>query len=129
MDNDSGKDRKLTVEDFNKLHQIGFNFIKAEVETARIEKERGEIDDIIVITHHVPTLQHFNGKYLGNPLTDAFAVELEQYIETSGIDYWIHGHNHYNHPDFSIGHTRILCNQLGYVRYGENEGFRWVSAI
>lgn len=86
MDNDSSKDRKLTVEDFNELHQIGFNFIKAGVETARIEKERGEIDDIIVITHHVPTLQNFKKKYLANPLTNAFAVEMEYYILGNYID-------------------------------------------
>lgn len=129
IDSATNKDRKFSVEDFNELHQLGFNFIKTEVEAARIEKEKGNIDDIIVITHHVPTLQYFNPKFLDNPLNNAFAVELEQYIETSGIDYWIHGHNHFNHPPFSIGQTKILCNQLGYVRYGENQGFDWSSVI
>lgn len=129
IDNVSDKDRKLSVEDFNELHQLGFDFIKRQVQTALSEKEKGKIDDIIVITHHVPTLQYFNQKFLNSPLNNAFAVELEQYIETSGIDYWIHGHNHFNHPPFSIGKTKILCNQLGYVRYGENMGFKWDATI
>jgi len=41
-------------------------------------------------------------------------------FEDSGPDYWIFGHHHNNIPDFSIGKTRLLTNQVGYVRYDEH---------
>lgn len=129
IDKATEKDRKLTVEDFNELHEIGFDFIVKEVNKANAEKQRGEIDDIVVITHHVPTLRNIKEEHLNNSLNNAFCVELEQYIENSGIDYWLHGHNHFNHHPFRIGKTKILCNQLGYVRFYENEKFNWNSVI
>ena len=41
----------------------------------------------------------------------------------------IHGHHHYNHDNFLIGKTKILTNQLGYVRYNEQQGFDWNNVI
>ena len=56
-------------------------------------------------------------------LNDAFAVELHDFIEPSGIEYWIFGHHHQNIADFEIGHTKMITNQLGYVKYKEYSGF------
>jgi len=50
-------------------------------------------------------------------------VELFDLIEATSPDYWIYGHTHGNTPDFEIGKTRLLTNQLGYVKYGEQLGF------
>ena len=77
----------------------------------------------MVITHHVPTLMHYPEQYKGDLLNEAFAVELHDFIEPSGIEYWLFGHHHQNIADFKIGSTRLITNQLGYVKYNENAGF------
>lgn len=40
-------------------------------------------------------------------------------VGDSRIDAWIYGHSHTN-IDTTIGNTRIVCNQLGYVSYNEH---------
>ena len=35
-----------------------------------------------------------------NILNEAFAVELADMIEVSGVDYWIYGHHHLAIPEF-----------------------------
>ncbi|MDP4268960.1 MAG: metallophosphoesterase, partial [Bacteroidota bacterium] len=77
----------------------------------------------VVATHHVPTLMNYPEQYKGSVLNEAFAVELFDLIETTAPDCWIYGHSHCNTPDFEIGKTRILTNQLGYVSLGEYQQF------
>ncbi len=77
----------------------------------------------IVVTHHVPTFRHYPSEYKGDALNEAFAVELHDLILESGIDAWVFGHHHRNIPAFTIGNTRLLTNQLGYVRSCEHTGF------
>ena len=49
--------------------------------------------------------------------------ELGDFVADSRIDAWIFGHSHAN-IDATIGNTRIVCNQLGYVYCRENlDGF------
>lgn len=83
----------------------------------------------VVVTHHVPTLLHYPPEYKWSTLNEAFATELFDLIEQSGIDYWIYGHHHRNIPDFEIGKTRLLTNQLGYVQFGEQGSFRRDAVI
>ena len=45
-------------------------------------------------------------------------------IENNEIDYWIDGQHHCNISDFTIGKTKLVTNQLVYVKYNENENFR-----
>lgn len=78
----------------------------------------------VVMTHHVPTLAHYPAEFAGSPLNEAFAVELGALIEGSTVAAWVHGHHHRNTPEFSVGRTRLLTNQLGYVAQGEQRGFR-----
>jgi hypothetical protein len=77
----------------------------------------------VVVTHHVPTFQNYPEKYRGSPLSEAFAVELGSLIEAEGPAHWIYGHHHCNITDFTIGRTTLHTNQLGYVAYGEQQGF------
>lgn len=78
----------------------------------------------VVITHHCPTLRDaFNG-YPGGALNSAFQVDLDSFIEDSGVDYWIYGHTHFVGGSGSkIGGTTLLCNQLGYVFQNEHLDF------
>ncbi len=106
---------RLTWEKFNREHDQCFQFIQNEVSKSTAEH-------IIVITHHVPSFQLASPDFSGSKISGAFTVELEQYIETSPIEYWIYGHSHRN-IDKTIGKTKCISNQLGYVSHNEHHTF------
>ena len=105
----------FTTFNYNDEHRRCLNFLETEL-TKKAAKT-------IVVSHHVPTLMNYPEKYKNSILNEAFAVELFDLIEPSGIDYWIYGHHHQHVPAFNIGKTTLLNNQLGYVQYQENVGF------
>ena len=76
----------------------------------------------IVITHHVPSFQLMSPEFRGSKINGAFTVELADYIENSGIDYWIYGHSHRN-IDKIIGSTHCVSNQFGYASNNEHYTF------
>lgn len=108
---------RFSAERYNQLHAESLAFIKHELKQTQ-EKE------IAVFTHHCPTFLNYPAQYKGDVLNDAFAVELFDLIESSGIASWVYGHHHGHTPEFTIGKTRLLNNQLGYVHSHEQEGFR-----
>ena len=108
---------QFTPYHFNLLHQDCFNFIQLEIKKPHSGKT-------VVATHYVPTFFNYPEKYKGDSLNEGFAVELFDFIEASNADCWIYGHHHYNTPDFAIGKTQLLTNQLGYVKYGEHQSFK-----
>ena len=109
-------DHILGWKDFNHEHDRCLQFIKNAVGMSLAAKK-------IVVTHHVPSFQLLPQEFNENPINNAFAVELTDYIEQSDIDYWIYGHSHRN-IDKRIGNTQCVCNQLGYISYGENKNFK-----
>ncbi|HMI60351.1 MAG TPA: metallophosphoesterase [Puia sp.] len=111
------KEEKFTAHGFSFLHNESMDFLRG---TFREERK----EQMVVVSHHVPTLMNYPKVYKSSPLTDAFAVELFDFIEDSAVDYWIYGHHHVNTPEFNIMKTRMLTNQLGYVRLLEHRSFR-----
>ncbi len=107
---------RFSIDRFNEQHELCLAFVTE----ALTPKHTGKT---IVVTHHVPTLMHYPEQYKTSELNEAFAVELFELIEKYQPDYWIYGHHHSNTPEFEIGKTKLLTNQLGYVKYGENKGF------
>ena len=105
-------DRRFTTEDFNAEHQKCLNFIEQSVAESTAEH-------IVVVTHHLPTLEVVAPQHKSSLLNSAFATELGDFIADSRIDVWIFGHSHAN-IDATIGNTRIVSNQMGYVYYGEH---------
>jgi predicted phosphohydrolase len=101
----------------NRLHRDCLRFVQSAVADA-------VNSDTLVITHHVPTFMHYPKQFKGSIINEAFATELYDYIEQSPTNAWIYGHHHSNTPEFTIGKTRMLTNQLGYVRKREYYGFR-----
>ena len=69
--------------------------------------------------------RHHAGRgYPGGALNSAFQVDLDAFIESAHIDYWIFGHTHFAGGSGSrIGETTLLCNQLGYVFSNEHSAF------
>jgi len=101
---------------FNELHEDCVDFLKQELAENHANKT-------VVVSHHVPTLMNYPEAFKNSVLNNAFTVELFDLIEVSGTDAWIYGHSHVNTPNFSIGSTRLLTNQLGYVRNNEHTSF------
>ena len=105
----------LTWDKFNQEHEKCFQFIKNEVLNSKAEH-------IVVVTHHVPSFQLSSPDFAGSQINGAFIVELDSYIKSSPIAYWIYGHSHRN-IDKKIGKTQCVSNQLGYVFHNEHLTF------
>ena len=108
--------RRFMPADFNAEHEKCLDFIKQSVADSTAEC-------IVVVTHHLPSMAVVAPQHKDSLLNSAFATELGDFIADSRIDAWIFGHSHAN-IDATIGNTRIVCNQLGYVYYHEHlKGF------
>jgi len=107
---------EFNAKDFNTLHYSCLEYIKSELNS-------DSKDRTIVVSHHVPTFLNYPAEYKGDIINEAFGVELHDLIHGANIDYWIYGHHHRNIPEFEINGTRLITNQLGYLRYGEQAGF------
>ena len=103
---------RLTVEDFNMMHQYCLSFIKKSIAESTAKH-------IVVVTHHLPTLKVVADRHLGSDLNPGFSTELGNFIADSRIDVWIYGHSHTN-IDTVISNTRIVSNQLGYTFQDEH---------
>lgn len=112
----SNQDRALDITAYNKLHLASLEFLHHALENSQDKTQ-------IVITHHCPTFRNYPLQYAGSPINEAFAVELEEMILNTQPEYWIYGHTHINTPAFQLGNTRMLTNQLGYVRRNEHYHF------
>ncbi len=106
----------FTAFHYNRLYQENMDFLKKALSNNTTEKT-------VIITHHVPTFLKYPEMYKNDPLNEAFAVELFDFIMETKPDYWIFGHHHTNIPNFKIGNTQLCTNQLGYVDYNEHKGF------
>jgi predicted phosphohydrolase len=107
---------RLSVDQYNLLHDRCLSFLKEEFTKEKPGK-------MIVISHHMPTYKNYPEEYKRSALNEVFAVELSDLIKAAEPDYWIFGHEHGNKGDFTIGRTRLITNQMGYVMYNENKGF------
>jgi predicted phosphohydrolase len=115
-------EKRLTVQDYNQLHLESRLFLE---ETFQNKTE----NPTVVITHHPPTFINYPEKYAHSNINEAFGTEMSSVIENNEIDYWIYGHHHCNVENFSIGNTKLITNQLGYVKYKENENFNRSGVI
>ncbi len=109
-------EKRLTAEAYNQLHLESRLFLEQALQTKTN-------NPTIVVSHHPPTFVNYPEKYADSEINEAFGTELSSLIENSSIDYWIYGHHHCNVDAFSIGRTKLITNQLGYIKYNENEKF------
>ena len=106
----------LTFADFNQEHRRCLDFIKNAVSESGAKHK-------IVVSHHVPSFKMLCPRFKDSKANGAFIVELADFIEDSGIDYWIYEHSHYN-VDICIGNTFCTSNQPGYIFNNEHLTFR-----
>ncbi|HEY5740435.1 MAG TPA: metallophosphoesterase [Gammaproteobacteria bacterium] len=78
-------------------------------ETAR----RYDGENTVVITHHAPSMRSLPDDFRGNPVSAAYASNLDRLVEECGAQLWIHGHLH-RQSDYRLGDTRVVCNPRGY---------------
>ena len=71
------------------MHEFCLDFIKHSLTESTTKH-------IVVVTHHLPTLEVVAHHHKGSVLNSAFATELSGLIADSRIDAWIYGHSHTN---------------------------------
>lgn len=71
----------------------------------------------IVITHHAPSIRSLPERTHADPISAAYASNLESLIVEHGPVLWLHGHIHEGR-DYALGNTRILNNAFGYPGEG-----------
>ncbi|MEN0046046.1 MAG: metallophosphoesterase [Bacteroidota bacterium] len=108
--------QRLTIDKYNELFEFSFTFLKEALAIPYGGKT-------IVVTHHLPS-DHCNlMKYRNSIINEGFCTDLTDFILDCNADYWIYGHSHGNKDAFTIGATKMLTNQLGYVEMGEQMRF------
>lgn len=109
--------RPFTIKDSIIEFQLSLEFIKFCLSEA-LDK------DVIIITHHCPSMKCSSEKYLNNPANPALISYLEPFIEENpNIKAWICGHCHRDPLDTYIGQCRLLMNPRGYTKFDECPNF------
>ena len=106
----NNKSNTLSINYYNYLHKQSVEFLKEELMSNNSE-------NTVVVTHHVPTFKNYPEKYKASSINQAFTVEMHDFINDSNIDIWVYGHHHINTDEFEINKTKLLTNQLGYVKF------------
>lgn len=115
--------RRFCANDVDELHRQCMDWLSGALAASTAEHK-------VVVTHHCPTVRKEFNNYPGGALNSAFQVDLDAFIETSGVDYWIYGHTHYTGGSGTkMGNTTLLCNQLGYVFQNEHLDFYGKACI
>ena len=94
------------------MHTFCLDFIKQNLTESTAKH-------IVVVTHHLPTLEVVANHHKGSVLNSSFATDLSELISDSHIDTWIYGHSHIN-IDAEINGTKVVCNQMGYIFQNEH---------
>ncbi|MRR49654.1 MAG: hypothetical protein EG825_01865 [Rhodocyclaceae bacterium] len=67
----------------------------------------------VVVTHHLPSSRSVAARYKTDPLTPAFASNLDELVAQASV--WIHGHGH-NSVNYQVGNCHVVANPRGYPR-------------
>jgi len=73
----------------------------------------GPAERSVVLSHHAPSSRSLLTAWESDLISAAYASNLGTMIEANGPCAWIHGHVH-AFRDYTVGHTRIVSNPLGY---------------
>ena len=67
---------------------------------------------VVMITHHLPSLQSVKGRYTES--SGMYASDMEKFIKDNpNIKYWLHGHCHHS-SNYMVGDCNIIANPRGY---------------
>ena len=111
----SNNGRKLTPNDTLSVHDLSVSWLKQSLQESLARKK-------VVITHHLPSFQSISPRFYSSPINGAFYSKLDELIENTKPDLWIHGHTH-DSLNYQLSKTRIICNPRGYMDLEENPKF------
>lgn len=105
----NGGANPVGVADLNAVHADHFSWLQATVRQIRVGAPGARI---LVLTHHLPSLQMISPKFLGNPLNSCFASSALERLSVKPHA-WIFGHSHIRDWKMLDG---VLCaiNAHGY---------------
>lgn len=110
--------RKFQPADAARIHAEERAWLEKELEAAAGRK-------VVVITHNLPSMRSVPERYRTDPISAAYASNLDDLVERSGALLWLHGHTH-TASDYIIGQTRVLCNPRGYFQESPRQtGFKF----
>jgi predicted phosphodiesterase len=137
-----GPDRKFRVMSQSQLQMNDYQYIKVAAkdykklqpqDTALLHEkhkiwlesklEQPFTGHTVVVTHMAPSMRSVTAEYAADPVSGAFASNLDELVAKA--DLWIHGHTH-NSFDYRIKQCRVVSNPMGYrMRNGrpENDNF------
>lgn len=114
--NDFKRIKAWSTKEHNAAHEADLNWLKDQV--TRIQKQSGKDKTsrgILVVTHHAPCKEDTSSpEYTNNAWNSAFATDLFNGADWSGVKVWVFGHTHYT-TEFSRDGIRVIANQRGYV--------------
>lgn len=82
-------------------------------QNAQVAKAAGE--QVVVVTHHAPSLKSSLPRYMNDPVTAGFASNLDEFA-SANVDLYVPGHMH-NNSDYRLGNCRVVSNPRGYPLY------------
>lgn len=98
---------KMRTIDIFKIHQFSRLWLQSSLGNSDKSKN-------VVVTHHAPSIQSVPEQYKNDPVTAAYASNMENFILQHQPDFWIHGHIH-TPTHYKIGNTKVICNPHGYI--------------
>jgi len=79
--------------------------------------------DVVMITHHAPSIQSIKGRYDREMTKHAYHTDLTRLIANHpNLKVWCHGHTHVQN-DYKVQQCRVLSNPFGYDGYELNKSF------
>ncbi|MFD2301957.1 metallophosphoesterase [Roseibacillus ishigakijimensis] len=100
---------------YQKLRPVDTRLLHAEsVRSIRQFLEAGDSRRSVIVTHHAPSIRSLPHRRRTEPISCAYASNLDSFIENLSPLLWIHGHIHHS-QDYEIGDTRILSNPRAYL--------------
>jgi Icc-related predicted phosphoesterase len=107
--------RKIRQRDLRRLQPHHTAMLHAESRLALTQfLESGDRARSIVITHQAPSIKSLSEHRHTQPISGAYASNLEDLIHDHGPALWVHGHIH-TPIDYTVGATRVLNNAFGYI--------------
>lgn len=80
----------------------------------------------VIVTHHSPSFEGVNLKYLGNRINPAFHSNILEEFEGLDISYWIHGHCH-DYISYKSCGINVKCSPMGYFGELRNVGIEYLE--
>lgn len=111
--NDTKMIKNLNIENYNNLNKVCVDFLEDKIK---------DLDNVIIITHHMPSYSLINEKYKKGDINNYnqwFYCDMDSFIDKNKdkIKCWIYGHTHSSN-ETKINNVPFLCNPIGYP--GEN---------